>query len=146
MTIFPRQWETQQSPGTATCRRAAPFVSVVGFDGTAHAMQALDSAVAQLHGREGSIELVYVADPLVGTRKISDQARAQLLPREPRWHFQRGDGIDVPDELVAAADRLRQYHGSDANIAIVVGSSTEHGDRVARALIHRYRYPIVVVP
>jgi hypothetical protein len=108
--------------------------------------RALDHAVAQLHGREGSIELVYVADPLASTRQISDQARAQLLPREPRWHFQRGDGNDVPDALVAAADRLRQDHGSDANIAIVVGSSTEHGDRVARALIHRYRYPIVVVP
>ena len=84
--------------------------------------------------------------PLPAHAEISDRARAQLLPREPRWHFQRGDGNDVPDALVAAADRLRQDHGSDANIAIVVGSSTEHGDRVARALIHRYRYPIVVVP
>jgi nucleotide-binding universal stress UspA family protein len=132
--------------GTTTGKRGASFLSVVGFDGTEHAMRALDGAVSQLHDREGSIELVYVAAPTGNTQKISDEVRVHLLSREPRWHFQRRDGHNVPEELVAVADELRQNHGADATIAVIVGSSPRHSSHIALALIQRHRYPVVVVP
>jgi len=146
MTTYTPDWKTQLTAGTTTGKRAASFLGVVGFNGTEHALRALDGAISQLHDREGAIELVYVADPPGNTQKISDDVRAHLLSREPRWHFQRRDGNNVPEELVAVADELREGHGADATVAVIVGSSPRHSSHIALALIQRHRYPVVVVP
>ena len=139
-------WEAHQTAGTSTRKRSAPFLCVVGFDGTAHALRALDRSVAQLRGREGAIELVYVTDRPAHTREISDEIRDHLQILEPRWHFQRRDGTNVPEALIAVASELQQKQGTDAEIEIVVGSSSEHSSRVVVALIQRHRYPVLVVP
>jgi nucleotide-binding universal stress UspA family protein len=144
--MFSTEWAGQQTAGTRAPQPSTRYLGVVGFDGTAHALRALDTAVARLHGREGSIELVYVADPSGNTRYISEAVRNHLLNLEPRWHFQRRDGDRVPDELTAAADELHQEHDAHVEIDIVVGSSADHGHRVAVALIQRHRYPVLVVP
>jgi nucleotide-binding universal stress UspA family protein len=144
--MFSTEWAAQQTAGTRAPRHSTRYLSVVGFDGTAHALRALDAAVARLHGREGSTELVYVADPPANTRHVSDEVRTHMQNLEPRWHFQRRDGDRVPDELIAAADELHQEHGARVEIDIVVGSSADHGYRVAVALIQQHRYPILVVP
>jgi nucleotide-binding universal stress UspA family protein len=144
--MFSTEWAGQQTAGTLAPPPSTRYLSVIGFDGTAHALRALDAAVTHLHGREGSIELVYIADPPANTRHVSDEVRNHLLNLEPRWHFQRRDGDSVPDELIAAADELHQEHEAHIEIDIVVGSSTDHGHRVAVALIQRHRYPVLVVP
>jgi nucleotide-binding universal stress UspA family protein len=144
--MFSTDWESHQTAGTANSTPSTPFLSVVGFDGTPHALRALDRSVAQLRGREGSIELVYVADPPAQTRQISDEVREHLLTLERRWRFQRRDGTNVPEQLIAVADELQQKNGTDAEIGIVVGSSSEHRTRVVLALIQTHRYPVLVVP
>jgi hypothetical protein len=85
--MFSTEWAGQQTAGTRAPQPSTRYLGVVGFDGTAHALRALDTAVARLHGREGSIELVYVADPSGNTRYISEAVRNHLLNLEPRWHF-----------------------------------------------------------
>jgi nucleotide-binding universal stress UspA family protein len=143
--MFSTEWEARQTAGTRAPKRSTRYLSVVGFDGTAHARRALDAAVTHLHGREGAIEVVYVADPPANTGHVSGEVRDHLLNLEPRWHFQRRDGDRVADELIAVADEAYQ-DGAHVEIAIVVGSSTENSHRVALALIQRHRYPVLVVP
>jgi nucleotide-binding universal stress UspA family protein len=150
----------------ATAPSAGNLYLVVGYDGSPPAIRALDAAAALLHGRSGSIEVLYVAhlagvDMLspgaVGEMEISfdDIARdlhtaasEQLRDREERWRFDRREGL-IPDELIAAATGIRDAHPAD-NVVIVVGSSSHALHRlvgsVAVGLARRSPVPLVIVP
>lgn len=139
---------------------------VVGYDGSPPAVRALDAAVRLLHGRAGSIEVVYVAhlpsiDMLSAgavaemednfddiARELNTAASEQLRGREERWRFERRQGL-IPDDLIAAATGIRDAHPGDT-VAIVVGSSSHAMHRmvgsVAVSLARRSPVPLVVVP
>ncbi|HEY0935967.1 MAG TPA: universal stress protein [Trebonia sp.] len=139
---------------------------VVGFDGSAPAVRALDTATALLRGREGSIEVFYVAK-LTGAEMLSAdaiaemensfdeiaqdlraQAAGQLKGREDRWTFGRGEGL-ITQALIGAAEKLRGTHPDD-NVAIVVGSSSQAAHRlvgsVAVNLARHSPVPLLIVP
>jgi nucleotide-binding universal stress UspA family protein len=139
---------------------------VVGYDGSAPAVRALDAAAALLRGRTGSISVVYVAhlttaemmsaDAIaemdVGfseiARELQAQAGEQLRGREERWEFQHGQGM-ITGVLIKAAEKLRDAHPGD-NVAIVVGSSSQAMHRmvgsVAVSLARHAPVPLVIVP
>ena len=142
---------------------------VVGYDGSAPAVRALDAAVALLRGREGSIDVVYVphmpsmdmlsADAVAGMEQtfgevaddVHTQAAEQLRGREERWRFERAQDefTDIPDVLITAARKLREVHPHD-NVVIVVGSSSQGLHRivgsVAVSLARHAPVPLVIVP
>ena len=142
---------------------------IVGYDGSAPATRALDSAAALLRGRDGGIDVVYVphlpamdmlsADAVAGmettfdeiTRDLQAQASEQLRGREERWQFVRGQDMlsDVAGVLVRVAEKVRDAHPGD-NVAIVVGSSSQARHRlvgsVAVSLARHSPVPIVIVP
>ena len=139
---------------------------VVGYDGSPPAIRALDGAIRLLHGRAGSIEVVYVAHlPSIDSlspgaiaemetdfddigRELLSTASEQLRDREERWRFDRREGLS-PDELIAAATGIRDAHPAD-NVVIVVGSSSHALHRlvgsVAVGLARRSPVPLVIVP
>ena len=142
---------------------------VVGYDGSAPAVRALDAAAALLRGRNGSIDVVYVPhmpsvdmlspEAVAGMRATLDeiardlhaQASEQLRGREERWRFERGQDMitDVTDVLIGAAAKVRDAHPDD-NVAIVVGSSSQAMHRVvgsvAVSLARHAPVPLVIVP
>ena len=150
----------------ATAPPAGNLYLVVGYDGSPPAIRALDAAVRLLHGRTGSIEVVYVAHlPSIDmlspgaiaemeatfddiARELHTAASEQLRDREERWRFERRQGL-IPDELIAAATDIRDPHPGD-NVVIVVGSSSHAMHRVvgsvAVSLARRSPVPLVVVP
>ena len=150
----------------ATAPSAGNLYLIVGYDGSPPAIRALDAAAALLHGRAGSIEVLYIAhlpsvDMLspgaVGemeasfddiARDLRTAASEQLRDREERWRFDRREGL-IPDELIAAATGIRDAHPAD-NVVIVVGSSSHAMHRVvgsvAVSLARRSPAPLVVVP
>src|SRR5215472_17864795 len=93
-----------------TMNTVMPFTGnlylVVGYDGSAPAIRALDAAAALLHGRTGSINVVYVAHLTTAemmsagaiaemevnfseiARELQAQAGEQLRGREERWEFE----------------------------------------------------------
>ena len=139
---------------------------VVGYDGSAPATRALDAAAALLQGRDGSIDVVYVAHLTTAemmsagaiaemessfdemARDLRAQASEQLRGREERWRFERGQGM-IADVLIETAEKLRDAHPGD-NVAIVVGSSSQAMHRlvgsVAVGLARRAPVPLVIVP
>jgi nucleotide-binding universal stress UspA family protein len=139
---------------------------VVGYDGSAPAVRALDAAVRLLHGRTGAIEVVYVAhltpaemmsaDAIAEmevsfeeiTRDLRAQAAEQLRGREDRWEFGHGQGM-ITDVLIKAAEKLGDAHPGD-NVVIVVGSSSQAMHRmvgsVAVSLARHAPVPLVIVP
>ena len=164
----------EQTAGTISGPSDRPTYAVVGFDGSASSLRALDTAARLLNDRPGGMEIVYVAHlpavaaaGLVGaasadmqqsfddtTRELSDEARARLQSSHlraaaQRWHFQRRDGA-IADNLIAVADELRYGHGPDAEVFLVVGRS-EHGyhqviGSVPAALERHVHYPVIVIP
>jgi nucleotide-binding universal stress UspA family protein len=150
----------------ATAPPTGNLYLVVGYDGSPPAIRALDAAVRLLHGRTGSIEMVYVAHmPSIDmlspgaisemeanfddiARELRTAASEQLRDREERWRFERRQGL-IPDELIAAAADIRDPHTGD-NVVIVVGSSSHAMHRVvgsvAVSLARRSPVPLVVVP
>ena len=138
---------------------------VVGYDGSSPAIRALDAAIRLLHGRTGSIEVVYVAhlpslDALspgaVGemeanfddiAQELYAAASEQLRDLE-RWRFERREGL-IADELIAAAADIHDAHPGDT-VVIVVGSSSHAMHRVvgsaAVSLARRSAVPLVIVP
>ncbi|HSZ38555.1 MAG TPA: universal stress protein [Trebonia sp.] len=162
---------------TAGTRAGSPdrmVYAVVGFDGSASSLRALDAAAWLLNDRPGGMEIVYVAHvPVVAavglsgeasaevlqglddaTRDLSEMARARLRATHlraaaQRWHFQRRDGA-IADNLIAVADELRLQHGPDVTVFLVVGRS-EHGyhrvfGSVPGALERHVHYPVLVIP
>jgi nucleotide-binding universal stress UspA family protein len=167
--------ELGQTAGTFPGSSDAPTYAVVGFDGSASALRALDAAARLLHDRPGGMEIVYVAhvsaiaaaadfsaESSVGvrqgfddaTRELSAEVRAHLQGSHlrgaaQRWHFQRRDGA-IADELIAVADDLRRQRGPEASVVIVVGRS-EHGyhhvlGSVPQALERHDHFPVLVIP
>jgi nucleotide-binding universal stress UspA family protein len=122
--------------------------------------------VRLLHGRAGSIEVVYVAHlPGVDTlspgavaemeanfddiaRELQAAASEQLRGREERWRFAWSEGL-IQDELLAAAAAIGAAHPGDT-VTIVVGSSSHAMHRVvgsvAVGLARRSPVPLVIVP
>jgi nucleotide-binding universal stress UspA family protein len=163
-----------QTAGTGVGSPDRPVYAIVGFDGSASSLRALDTAARLLNDRPGGMEIVYVAHVpaaaaagLVGaasadlqqsfddtTRELSDEVRARLQASHlraaaQRWHFQRRDGA-IADNLIEAADELRYAHGPDAEVFLVVGRS-EHGyhhvlGSVPAALERHVHYPVIVIP
>ena len=139
---------------------------VVGSDGSAPAIRALDAAAALLHGRTGSINVVYVAHLTTAemmsadaiaemevnfseiARELQSQAAEQLGGREERWEFEHGQGM-ITDVLIKVAEKLRDAHPG-GNVAIVVGSSSQAMHRmvgsVAVSLARHAPVPLVIVP
>lgn len=145
---------------------AGKLYLVVGYDGSAPAVRALDAAVSLLHDRDGSIDVVYVAH-LTSLEMMSPgataememsfdqmaqdlqaQADKQLTGREERWQFERRQGM-IPEQLVAAAAQILDAHPGDT-VAIVVGSSSQAAHRmigsVAVSLARHTPVPLVIVP
>jgi nucleotide-binding universal stress UspA family protein len=145
----------------------APLIAIVGFDGTDAARQALRAATGLIAGRNGQVEVIYVAhapglaamsaDAEVGMlegfdtiqRELSLQVRDLIGPEEQRWAFHRRDG-GIAHELLAAANGLREEHGSKATIVIVVGSSVHAYHQVIGSvpvsLARQSQFAVLVVP
>ena len=150
----------------ATAPPAGDLYLVVGYDGSPPAIRALDAAIRLLHGRTGSIEVVYVAHlPSIDSLspgavaemeenfgdiavELDTAASEQLRDREERWRFERRQGL-ITDQLIAAATGIRDAHPGDP-VVIVVGSSSHAMHRmvgsVAVSLARRSPVPLVVVP
>jgi len=150
----------------ATAPPAVNLYLVVGYDGSSPAIRALDAAIRLLHGRTGSIEVLYVAhlpslDALspgaVGemeanfddiAQELYAAASEQLRDLDERWRFERRGGL-IADELIAAAAAIHDAHPGDT-VVIVVGSSSHTMHRVvgsvAVSLARRSAVPLVVVP
>ena len=139
---------------------------VVGYDGSPPAARALDAAVNLLQGRDGKIEVVYVAHMpsmaalspgAVGElennfddveQELRTMAEDRLRGRDERWDFHRRQGL-IAEELIAEGKRLGAAH-PEATIVIVVGSSSLVTHRivgsVAVSLARHSPVPLVVVP
>ena len=139
---------------------------VVGYDGSPPASRALEAAVNLLQGREGRIEVVYVAhvpsmaalSPGAVTeleedfddieQELRTMAAEQLSGREERWGFDRRQGL-IAEELIGVAKDLGTAN-QHAAVAIVVGSSSAVAHRVvgsvAVSLARHSPVPLVVVP
>ena len=150
----------------ATVPPAGNLYFVVGYDGSAPAIRALDAAVRLLHGRTGSIEVVYVAHlPSIDSlspgaveemevtfddiaQELLTTATEQLRDREERWRFERREGL-IAEELTAAARDIHDAHPDDT-VVIAVGSSSHAMHRVvgsvAVSLARHSAVPLVIVP
>jgi nucleotide-binding universal stress UspA family protein len=139
---------------------------VVGYNGAAPAVRALDTAAALLRGREGGIDVLYIAQltsaemmsaDAIGemedtfdeiARDLHAQAAEQLRGHEERWTFARGQGL-VADLLIETAEKIRDVHPDD-NVAIVVGSSSQARHRlvgsIAVTLARHAPVPLLLVP
>ena len=139
---------------------------VVGYDGSAPACRALDAAVNLLRGRQGRIDVVYVAhmpgiDMMSADAVAEEQvtfddierdlrvaAAEQLRDREERWQFERRQGL-IADQLLAAAKAIHEAHPGDT-VSVVVGSSSQALHRVlgsaAVSLARHSPVPVVIVP
>jgi len=145
---------------------AGKIYLVVGYDGSPPAVRALDAAVRLLSGRDGRIDVTYVAHPTPTemmspdalaemdeifdemARELRAQAAEQLSGREDKWRFERRRG-PIAEELVAAAAKLPDA-GPDDSVAIVVGSSSQAVHRmvgsVAVSLARHAQVPLIIVP
>jgi nucleotide-binding universal stress UspA family protein len=139
---------------------------VVGYDGSAPAIRALDAAIGLMRGRTGTIEVVYVAHLTTAemmsadaiaemevsfgevARELRAQAAEQLRGREERWEFEQGQG-PITEVLIKAAEKLLDAHPGD-NVAILVGSSSQAMHRmvgsVAVSLARHSPVPLMIVP
>jgi nucleotide-binding universal stress UspA family protein len=165
---------SEQTAGTLLAQDQMVY-AVVGFDGSASSLRALDAATRLLNDRPGGMEIVYVAHhsaviaaaDLGGEAsaevlqsfddlavKLSEEVRAHLQAANlsgaaEHWHFQRRDGA-IAGNLIAVADELRRQHGPDAAVTLVVGRA-EHGyhhvlGSVPSALERHDHYPVLVIP
>jgi nucleotide-binding universal stress UspA family protein len=163
-----------QTAGTLAGSPDRLLYAVVGVDGSASSLRALDAAALLLNDRPGGMQIVYVthlpamaAVGLTGqaaaearqsledaARDLADQVRARLQASHlrgaaQRWHFQHRTGA-IADNLIAVADELRRQHGPDAAVLLIVGRS-EHGyhhvlGSVPSALERHVHYPVIIIP
>jgi nucleotide-binding universal stress UspA family protein len=139
---------------------------VVGYDGSPPAIRALDAAVRLLNGRSGLLAVVYVAHlsstvmlspGAVGemesefgeiARDLRAEVEEKLRGQPEAWDFQMRQGL-IADELIAAAESIRDAHPEET-VVIVAGSSSHATHRmvgsVAVSLARHSPVPLVVVP
>jgi nucleotide-binding universal stress UspA family protein len=139
---------------------------IVGYDGSPPAVRALDAAIGLLQGRDGSIDVLYVAhltslemmspgavaemgetfDQIAGD--LQAQAGGQLAERNLPWQFERRQGA-ISDELAAAAVQAHKSEPDDI-VVIVIGGSSEAAHRlvgsVAVSLARHAPVPLLIVP
>jgi len=139
---------------------------VVGYDGSDPADRALDAAVRLLRGREGGIDVVYVAN-VPGIDALSFGAVAEMeadfdaIEKDLRaavakrldgrgfaWNFQRRQG-PIAHEILEAASAVEQAFPGDTTV-VVVGSSSHASHRligsVAVGLARHCPVPLTIVP
>jgi nucleotide-binding universal stress UspA family protein len=139
---------------------------VVGYDGSDPASRALDAAVRLLKGRQGGIDVVYVAslpglDALSPAAVVEMEADFDEVEKDLRvavaerlngrgigWDFQRRQG-PIVHELIEAASAVDQAHPGDTTV-VVVGSSSHATHRlvgsVAVGLARHCPVPLTIVP
>ena len=139
---------------------------VVGYDGSPPAIRALDGAVRLLQGRDGRIDVVYVAhlssavmmsagavaEMESGFDEIEQDLRAEvgqrLTGQVENWGFERLQGI-VADELIAMATGIHEAQPGHT-VVIVVGSSSTAAHRIVGSVaVHLARHspvPVIIVP
>jgi nucleotide-binding universal stress UspA family protein len=157
---------TESQTQAASDAAPARLHLVVGYDDSPPASRAVDAAVRLLRGRDGNIDVVYVAhlpsldmlsaDATVQMEADFDQiekelrssAAKQLDPQGVAWEFHRYEGF-IPDELMAAAKAAGDAHPGDT-VVIIVGSSSHASHRVVGSvavnLARHSRVPVVIVP
>jgi nucleotide-binding universal stress UspA family protein len=145
---------------------AGKIYLVVGYDGSPPAVRALDSAARLLRGRDGRIDVTYVAHLTPGEtmsaaaivemeeifdemeRDLRKQAGEQLSGSEERWRFTRRSG-QIADQLAAAAAEVPNA-GPEDTVVLVVGSSSQAVHRmvgsVAVSLARHASVPLIIVP
>ena len=145
---------------------ASDVYLVVGYDGSPPAVRALDAAIRLLRGRNGRIDVLYVAhlasiDMLSAdaiaemessfddvARDLHAQAGEQMRGREERWRFERGQG-PIAEVLIEAAKQIGNAYPGDS-VAIVVGSSSQAMHRVVGSvavnLARHAPVPVLIVP
>jgi nucleotide-binding universal stress UspA family protein len=140
---------------------------IVGFDGSAPAVRALDTAARMLSGRPpGRITVAWVAH-LSSAVELSAEAAAivesdfdqvaaeiraaaakQLGDSAVTWDFQWRQGL-IAQELITIAESVRAERPDDV-VIVLVGSSSSAMHRVvgsvAVTLAHHSPVPITVVP
>ena len=159
------QWEPRVDAAQAA--PSAGFLHiVVGYDGSAPASRALDAAVRLLQGRDGCIDVVWVAHlsstvrlsaaAIVETEAAFDElepelrarAAGQLRGRGADWGFERRQGV-IGEELIAVAAGIRDARPGQ-NVVIVIGSSSHATHRVVGSIAVRLArhapVPLVIVP
>ena len=139
---------------------------VVGYDGSAPATRALDTAARLLQGRTGRIDVVYVAHlsslAMLSAAAIAEirsdfdqieqelrtQAAGQLQDSGAAWEFGRRQGV-IADELITAATAIGETHPG-VTVAIIVGSSSHATHRMvgsaAVGLARHSPVPLIIVP
>lgn len=139
---------------------------VVGYDGYAPAIRALDAAARILRARPGRIHVIYVASvPGMDTlspdaigeivsnfndieHELRGSAAERLAGNVDGWEFERRQGM-IAEQLIAAAKEIHDAH-PDSIVVIMVGSSSNVMHRVigsvAVSLARRSPMPLTIVP
>jgi nucleotide-binding universal stress UspA family protein len=140
---------------------------IVGYDGSAPAQRALESAANMMRGRVGHIEVVYVAHvpssvamapvALPAMQDTFEEEEQSLLVQAGEtlhgydldWNFQRRNG-DIATELLAAAEERLPAATGSVRVMLVVGGSARKVDRYLNStpsrIIRHDRLPVLVIP
>ena len=151
------------SPKVATHDEASSLVMVVGYEGSDPARRALAAAGRILHGREGWIEVVYVAPAAGGDHDSSEPAadvtdslgpaavdlhyevRSVLEAQKEPWRLRSTSGA-VAAELITAARAIAREGGPSRTVVVVVGSDHRLAFSVPITLARQSGFPVVIVP
>ena len=147
----------------ATHDEANSLVMVVGYEGSDPARRALAAAGRILGGREGWIEVVYVA-PSAGAdhdspgpaADVTDslgaapgdlhyEVRSLLEAQKQPWRLRSTSGA-VAEELITAAQAIARDGGPSRTVVVVVGSDHRLAFSVPVTLARQSGFPVVIVP
>jgi nucleotide-binding universal stress UspA family protein len=151
------------SPKVATHDEDSSLVMVVGYEGSDPARRALAAAGRILNGREGWIEVVYVAptegadhDSAQPAADVTDslgaaaaelhyEVRSLLEAQKQPWRLRSTSGA-VAQELIEAARAIAREGGPSRTVVIVVGSDHRLAFSVPVTLARQSGFPVVIVP